>query len=93
MKLWKRCLIPFLLYVLNDMKVYIVLLLLFSVSSSFAQVKPTEGMTYDAENKLYWKITNDEQNLYLKIYKDEYARKVDMQGGIKLFFNLEGEIC
>ncbi|MGJ1418561.1 hypothetical protein ACR79T_02970 [Sphingobacterium spiritivorum] len=56
-----------------------------------AQTSPTEGMQYDPENALYWKISNDSENLYIKLYKDEYAQKVKPQGGIRFFFNTKGQ--
>ncbi|SUJ14658.1 Uncharacterised protein [Sphingobacterium spiritivorum] len=56
-----------------------------------AQTSPTKGMQYDPENALYWKITNDSENLYIKLYKDEYAQKIRQPGGVWFFFNLKGE--
>ncbi|EEI90824.1 hypothetical protein HMPREF0765_3581, partial [Sphingobacterium spiritivorum ATCC 33300] len=56
-----------------------------------AQTSPTEGMQYDPENALYWKISNDSENLYIKLYKDEYAQKIRQPGGVWFFFNTKGE--
>ncbi|ERJ60138.1 hypothetical protein [Sphingobacterium paucimobilis] len=47
-------------------------------------------MIYDKENKLYYQITNDTEYLDVKIYKDEYAMKARMLGGLRYFFNVEG---
>ncbi|WP_293912517.1 MULTISPECIES: hypothetical protein [unclassified Sphingobacterium] len=55
-----------------------------------AQTSPTRGMQYDPENALYWKISNDSENLYIQLYKDEFAQKVKPQGGIRFFFNPKG---
>ncbi|WP_293912521.1 MULTISPECIES: hypothetical protein [unclassified Sphingobacterium] len=56
-----------------------------------AQTSPTEGMQYDPENALYWKISNDSENLYIRLYKDEYAQKIRQPGGVWFFFNPKGE--
>ncbi|ERJ60137.1 hypothetical protein M472_15335 [Sphingobacterium paucimobilis HER1398] len=48
-------------------------------------------MTYDKENAMYYRITNDDKYLYLNFYKDEYAAKVIKPGGIMIFFNTVGE--
>lgn len=67
------------------------LLLFFSISYCFGQSDRKKEMTYDSENKLYYKITNDEQYLYLDFYKDENAYKALSWGGIQLFFNTKGK--
>lgn len=72
-------------------KALTILLAVFFCLHVYGQIDPKKGMTYDKENKLYYKISNDKENLYLSLYKDEYARKVEKQGGVRLFFNLEGK--
>ncbi|ERJ60136.1 hypothetical protein [Sphingobacterium paucimobilis] len=54
------------------------------------QTDPKKGMIYDKENRLYYKISNDKENLYIQLFKEEYARKVEMRGGLRLFLNSEG---
>lgn len=72
------------------MKTVVLLLSLFFISSSIAQTNPKKGMTYDKEAMLYYKLDQDENNLYISLFKDEYAVKVKMPGGIKIYFNLKG---
>ncbi|WP_313271555.1 hypothetical protein [Sphingobacterium sp.] len=56
-----------------------------------AQTSPTRGMQYDPENALYWKISNDSENLYIQLYKNEYAHKINQPGGVWFFFNPKGQ--
>ncbi|WP_443937693.1 hypothetical protein [Pedobacter sp. MW01-1-1] len=74
----------------------VVAFILFSISlSCFGQESKNlnlkKDMTYDSANKLYYKITQDQDFLYFEVVKDEMATKVLSQGGIRLFFNLEGK--
>ncbi|MGJ1285880.1 hypothetical protein ACR79P_04240 [Sphingobacterium spiritivorum] len=74
------------------MKLFSVTFLIFLIPLVIkAQTSPTEGMQYDPENALYWKISNDSENLYIKLYKDEYAQKIRQPGGVWFFFNTKGE--
>lgn len=72
-------------------KALTILLAVFFCLHVYGQIDPKKGMTYDKENKLYYKVSNDKENLYVSLYKDEYARKVEQQGGVRLFFNFEGK--
>lgn len=57
-----------------------------------AQQSPKDGMIYDAEAMLYYKVSHDREYLHVALYKDEYAQKISiMPGGAKFFFNLDGK--
>ncbi|WP_031301516.1 hypothetical protein, partial [Sphingobacterium paucimobilis] len=74
------------------MKGSLTLVLLFCIISfSYAQTDPKKGMAYDKENAMYYRISNDEQYLYLNFYKDEYVQKITSLGGIKIFLNMNGK--
>ncbi|ERJ60133.1 hypothetical protein [Sphingobacterium paucimobilis] len=73
------------------MKVFLILITIFLSLNSYCQTDLNEGMTYDKNTKLFYKINNDNENLYINIYKDEYALKVMMQGGMLFFINTEGK--
>ncbi|SUJ14674.1 Uncharacterised protein [Sphingobacterium spiritivorum] len=70
---------------------HLTFLILLMPLSTKAQTSPTQDMQYDPENALYWKISNDSENLYIKLYKDEYAQKIRQPGGVWFFFNPKGE--
>lgn len=73
------------------MKHHIIFLFILLPFCSKAQPAAKQEMHYDAENALYWKITNDQENLYIQLYKDEYAHKVREFGGIRIFINTDGK--
>ncbi|SUJ14666.1 Uncharacterised protein [Sphingobacterium spiritivorum] len=76
----------------KHMKLFrLTFLILLMPLSTKAQTSPTQDMQYDPENALYWKISNDSENLYIKLYKDEYAQKIGQPGGVWFFFNPKGE--
>ncbi|MGJ1194725.1 hypothetical protein ACR777_04255 [Sphingobacterium spiritivorum] len=74
------------------MKLFLsIFLILMAPLTTKGQKFPAQGMQYDPENALYWKITNDKENLYIQLYKNEYAQKVKQKGGIRIFFNPNGQ--
>lgn len=71
------------------MKIFILTInLLTFVFSTFSQSQITEKFNYDKEAMLYYKLDQDETNVYISLYKDEYAVKIRMPGAIKVYFDL-----
>lgn len=67
------------------MKTFCLLIQILLILNLFGQ-EQSKDMQYDKNNKLYYKISNDEDNLYIEIYKDRHAYKAVTVGGIIYHF-------
>lgn len=67
-------------------------------ASLWAQISPphtpetiVREMTYDRNNRLYYDLSNDNQYLYISIYKNENSKKIVMPGGVQYYFAVDGQ--